>query len=299
MPDTRSPEDFGAARVIRPGHRFGPKPLGSHIHRTAVSGITAFATCPQLHAFGYELNLKAADEKPARKIGTLIHAGLAYRYGALLPVKPEWMVYPDARTALWTIAQGDIEAGTEALRVFDAYQANYPIEQNIWEPVLVEHQFEVVMDVDGTPERYTLRIDLLARDKRDGALVLCDHKSTYKITKNVGISYRTDREMLTALALCRANGYDVQRVIINAMTKERPDPRFGRFDVPLSEAAYNDLGPNTLYWIRRMRDVQVTHPDPRSRPRVYESCLRKYGACDFGPICSDGLHRIAEYTNKW
>ena len=105
-----------------------------------------------------------------------MHVGLAYRYGALLSVKPEWMVYPDARTALWTVAQGDIEAGTEALRIFDAYQAHYPVEQNIWEPVLVEHQFEVTMDVDGMPERYTLRIDLLAEDLRDGALVLVDHK---------------------------------------------------------------------------------------------------------------------------
>jgi len=298
MPDTRSPEEPGLAKVIRPGHRFGPKEVNP-IHRTAVSGITAFATCPQYHAFGYEMNLKAADEKPARKVGTLVHVGLAYRYGALLPVKPEWMVYSDARTALWTVAQGDIEAGTEALRIFDAYQAHHPSEQNIWEPVLVEHQFEVMMDVDGTPERYTLRIDLLARDMRDGALVLVDHKTTFKLTRNTGYSYRADREMLTGLALCKANGYDIQRVVINAMTKERPEPHFGRFDVPLSEAAYNDLGPNTLYWIRQMRAVQVSHPDPRSRPRVWESCVRKYGICDMWPICSDGLHRIAEFTKKW
>lgn len=299
MPDSRSPEDSGVAKVIRPGHRFGPKPEGPQIHRTAVSGITAFCVCPQYHAFGYEMGLKAADEKPARKVGTLAHVGLAYRYGALLPQKPEWMVYPDARTALWTVAQGDIEAGTEALRVFDAYQAHYPIEQNVWEPVLVEHQFEVVMDVDGVPERYTLRIDLLARDTRDGALVLVDHKTAYKITRNTGYSYRADREMLTALALCRANGHNIQRVVINAMTKERPEPNFGRFDVALSESAYNQLGPDTVHWIRQMRNVQKTHPDPRSRPRVWESCVRKFGVCDMWPICSDGLHRIAEFTNKW
>ncbi len=236
MPDARAPEEPGTARIIRPGSTLGPKPAPNPVHRTAVSGIEAFSICAQYHGLAYDAGLKAADEKPARAVGTLVHVGLAYRYGALLPVRPEWMVYPtpaapDPREALWTVGQDNIEAKTEALRVFDAYQANYPIEANIWEPVLVEHQFEAVLQIPGgPPERYTLRIDLLAEDVQTGELILADHKTAYKITKNVGTGYRTDREMITALAMCRAHGYDVKRVVINAMTKENPQPRFGRFD---------------------------------------------------------------------
>jgi len=302
MPDVRAPEEPGLARIIRPGHRFGPKPEGPQIHRTSCSSIGSFAVCPQVHAFGYEMGLKAADEKPARKIGSLVHVALAYHYGAMLPVRPEWMVYPtpqspDPRHALWTCAQGDGEIATEALRIFDAYVAFYPTP--IWKPILVEHQFDVVMDVDGTPERYTLRIDLLAEDMRDGALCLIDHKSAYKITRNTGLGYRADREMLTALALCRANGHDVKRVVINAMTKENPEPHFGRFDVPISAEAYSRIGQDTAFLIRQMRAVSSAYPDPRSRPRVYESCISKFGVCDFWAICSDGPHRLAEFTKKW
>lgn len=299
MSDVRSPEEPGLARIIRPGSRMGPKPIGPKIHRTACSELGAFCTCPQLHGLGYEMGLKAADEKPARKIGTLVHVGLAYRYGALLPQKPDWMVYPDPRTALWTVADGDIEAGTEALRIFDEYQKFYPIEQNYWKPLLVEHQFEIIIDIDGTPEKYTLRIDLLAEDMRDGALVVVDHKSAFKLTKNVGYSYRADREMLTALAMCHANGYQPNRIVINAMTKERPEPKFGRYDVPLSTEAFSRLGADTVHWIRQIRAMRQSHPDPTSRPRAYEQCVRKYGVCDMWPICSDGPQRLAEFTKKW
>ncbi len=294
MPDVRAPEESGLAQIIRPGHRFGPREKNP-IPREACSGVGSFCTCPQLYGLGYEAGLKAVDEKPARKVGTLAHVGLAYRYGALLPERPAWMVYPtpqapDPREALWTIGGGDHEAKVEALRVFDAYQAYYPTPR--WRPVLVEHQFEVIIQLPSGPVRYTLRIDLLGYD-------VYDHKTAYKITKNVGLSYRTDREMLTALWLCRGNGYNVQRVVINAMTKEHPQPHFGQFDVPISDEAYQRIGADTAYLLQRMRDVKAAYPNPLQRPRSYEACVRKYGVCDMYPICSDGPHRLSEFTKKW
>jgi len=302
MPDARAPEEPGLAKIIRPGHRFGPRE-NNPIHRTAVSGIEAFSICAQYHGLAYDGGLKAADEKPARAIGTLVHVGLAYRYGALLPTKPEWMVYPtpqapDPRHAIWTIGHDNPEARDEALRVFDAYQEFHTT--NTLQPVLVEHQFETILPIPGgPPERYTLRIDLLAYDMLTGQLCLIDHKSAYKLTKNTGYGYRADREMLTALMLCRANGHDVQRVVINAMTKERPTPRFGRFDVPISAEAYNRIPRETVYWIQQMRAVKAAFPDPTDRPRTLASCVRKFGVCDFWPVCSDGPQRLAEFTNKW
>ncbi len=107
--------------------------------------------------------------------------------------------------------------------------------------------------------------------------------------------------MLTGLALCRLNGYDVKRVVINAMQKPKNDIplRFGRYNVPISEDAYNRLFADTVYWIRKMREVKAAYPDARNRPRSYENCLRKYGACDMYGVCADGPHNLIQYVKKW
>ena len=170
------------------------------------------------------------------------------------------------------------------------------------QPVLIEHQFDSILNIDGVPEKYTLRIDLLATDTTTNELVLVDHKSIYKFTKWTGMDYRTDREMLTGLALSRAAGYDIKRVIINGMqkgTKENPKPRFQRFDVPVSEFAFERLGPDIVHAIRLMRFTKQMYPDPSNRPRVTESCVRKYGRCQFYPVCADGPNNLVQFTRKW
>jgi len=255
--------------------------------------VGAFATCPQLEGFGYEVKLRSLYEKPATAIGTLFHVGLAYRYAMMMPKdkQPSWLVYPDARTALWTCGQDKPEAALEALRLFDAYQANYTT--NIWLPLLVEHQFEVEME--GEP--YTARIDLLAVDCQTNEIVLIDHKSQAKLRAATATDYRADRQMLTGLALARSAGYDVRRVVINAASKEVP-PRFGRFDVPISEIAYSRLGEDTRHVLRQMKDTRARHPDPMNRPRNWDCCVRKYGICEYWNLCTDGLQHIDEFVVK-
>lgn len=305
MSDARSP-DLPSTRIIRPGHRMGPRPTGPKISWTSCSSLSAFLICPQFHAFGYEMGLRPTEDKEALILGGLIHVGLAYHYGLRMNPRPEWMVYPtlqapDPRAAIWTCGQDNLDIAEKALRIFDAYAAFYSTPTLA--PVLIEHQFDSVMDIDGVPEKYTLRIDLLARDMAAGGeLVLADHKSVYKFTKWVGQDYRTDREMLTGLALCRAYGYDVKRVVINGIqkgTKERPEPRFERFDVPVSEDMYNRLSTDVMHGIRMMRFTKQAYPDPTNRPRVTESCVRKFGRCQFYPVCADGSNNLVQFTRKW
>ncbi len=108
--------------------------------------------------------------------------------------------------------------------------------------------------------------------------------------------------MLTGLALCRANGYDVKSVMINAMSKPmktQPQPLFQRYPVPISPHAYERLGEDTIYWIRQMREAKKLSPDPTKRPRTLESCVRKYGRCDFYGLCADGPQQIVEFRKKW
>jgi hypothetical protein len=265
--------------------------------------VGAFAVCPQLEGFGYELYLRPlAGYKDAAEIGTLVHVGLAYRYGMRLAQRPDWLVYPDGRHAIWICGQERPDTAMEALRIYDAYGAYWDRliafgAIAMWKPLLVEHQFEVSFAMpDGSTEPYTARLDLLAEE--NGQVILVDHKTKGKITKNTGNDYATDRQMLTQLALCRVYGYNVQRIVINALSREYPEPHFGRFDVPLSSDAYNRLAIDTEHVLRQMRDVRTRHPDPTNRPRTWENCLRKYGPCEFIPLCKDGMHRIVEYTKR-
>lgn len=266
--------------VVWPG---GPSKQGPH-------RVGAFAICPQLEAFSQDLHLRTIHERPATAIGTLVHVGLAYRYGMMMPVWPSWLVYPDPMTAIATCGWQNPEASLEAQRIFAWYQHHYT--RNVWTPVLVEHQFEV--EIDGEP--YTARTDLLAIE--NGEYVLIDHKTCGKLSNGIGRDYRADRQMLTGLALSRAAGYDVRRVVINAITKEYPVPRFQRYDVPISEIAYSRLGEDTRYYLNRMREVRAAYPDPHNRPRNWDSCVRKYGRCDYYPVCSDGPEHLVNFKVK-
>ena len=269
--------------------------------------IGAFALCPQLEAFSQELYLRPIVEKDQTKIGTLVHVGLAYRYGMMLAQRPDWLVYPDPRTALWTCGQDAVHLAEVALFIFDHYQTWYspngPGGANTWAPVLVEHQF--VVQLEGEP--YSARLDMLAIENSE--YILVDHKSKGYIKRETGYEYRADRQMLTQLALARYFGYDVKRVVINAMTRPRPNkmgfydlasftPRFARFDVPISQIAYGRLWDDTLWVLRNMKIVRSTYPDPMNRPRNWDACVRAYGVCDFAPLCIDGPEKINEFTKR-
>lgn len=288
-----SPHSPGAA--VWPG---GASKQGPH-------RLAAFDLCPQLEGFSQDLRLRPGIEKDAPTIGTLVHVGLAYRYGFMLQTRPDWLVYPDARTALWTCGQDRPDLAKDALATFDAYTLHYDdlLARGIvprWYPLLVEHQFEVQFTLpNGATEPYTARIDLLAIENNE--IVLIDHKTGSKLSNHSGNSYRTDRQMLTGLALGRANGYDIKHVIINAMTRpmpRAPTPIFGRFPVPISWEAYSRLGRDTAYVLERIQDVRKRWPDPTDRPRNHDACLRKYGRCDFYDVCSEGTHRLAEFVKR-
>ncbi len=259
--------------------------------------------CPQLEAFSQELFLRPIVEKDATKIGTLVHVGCAYRYGMLLAQRPDWLVYKDGREAIWTCGADAPELATVALFIFDHYQQRYAV--NTYQPLLVEHQF--VVTLEGEP--YSARLDLLAIDVETNEIILVDHKTKGYIKRETGYEYRADRQMLTQLALSRFYGYDVKRVVINAMTRPKSNklgfydlenftPKFARFDVPISHLAYGRLWDDTVWALRNMKAVRIAYPDPMNRPRVYESCLRAYGACDFQPLCTEGPDKLNEFVRR-
>ncbi|HEV3059658.1 MAG TPA: hypothetical protein VGY48_15515 [Vicinamibacterales bacterium] len=285
MPDAHLGRTVGVgSQVVWPG---GASLQGPH-------RIGSFCLCPQLEAFSHELELRGVVEKEALVIGTLVHVGLAYRYASMLPVRPEWYVYNDGREAIWICGHENPDLRIEALRIFDAYQAHYAV--NTITPVLVEHQFVVELDLgDGRKEPYSCRTDLLGVE--NGEYVIFDHKCFRSISRYTGYEYRADRQMLTNLWLARAHGYDVKRVVLNTMTKDA-QPRFMRYDIPVSHKAFADLWTDTHYWLTRMNETRKQFPDPMNRPKVLESCTRKYGRCEYQTLCHEGLHTIVEYKKR-
>lgn len=256
--------------------------------------VGSFALCPQLHGFAHEMHLRAVVESEATAVGTLVHAGLAYRYAAALNPRPDWYVYADGYDAIKRLAKNPDFADL-ALRVFAGYEEHWARVGDPWQPVLVEHQF-VVQFPSGL---YSARTDLLALEY--GEFVLIDHKTCRKLSDSIRGQYAADRQMLTGLAIARASGYDVKRVVINALTKERPFPNFARYEIPLNHVAFSTLGRDTEYYIRQQAAVRAEFPDPMNRPRNWDACVRKYGVCDYFGLCTGAsgaeheFHVPAEY----
>lgn len=253
--------------------------------------VGAFATCPQLEGFAYEAKLRPAIERDEPKIGTLVHAALAYHYGARLPQRPDWMIYGDSMQAIAFLGADRPDLVYEAQRIFAWYVLFY--QNDPWQPILVEHAFQWWFD-EHTP--ITARVDLIAVE--NGEYVLVDHKVKGKIYRSTGEVMRNDRQMVTCLALARANGWDIRRVVINGMTRDYPEPKFGRYDVPVSAEVYDRFAADTYYFMRRRQEVKAAFPDPMNRPRNTDSCLRKFGPCDFLPLCTEGLVRIHDFVRK-
>lgn len=256
--------------------------------------IDTFIECPQKAAFNYEMRIEPAfdPKREPAEIGTIVHTGLAYLYASRLPQRPAWMVYnsPEEAMALQGAARPDLVH--EATRIF-AWYRHYYQNVDIWRPVLIEHQFQAQL---GPDDYMTARIDMLAWEGPD--LCVIDHKVKGKIGPRTGLYAATDRQMLTILALTRQAGYEVTRVILNCMTRDYPQPRFERYDVPVNPEAYKRFGTDAAYWLRRRNEVRKLFPDPTNRPRNYNACMSKFGLCPYDPLCRDGIHRLGEYVKK-
>lgn len=272
----------GPRRPDSPVWPGGPSLQGPH-------RVASFTLCPQMEAYGHELHLRPIIDKATTGIGTLVHAGLAYRYAAMLPVRPEWFVYPEGYTAIRELGFDRPDFRDAAIEIFAAYEARYAV--NIWRPILVEHQF-VVHFANGEP--YSCRTDLLAADAW-GRIWVIDHKTCGRLSGSLTAKYCVDRQMITNLALakvCAAQfGYDpnaVAGVIVNEMSRQSPS-QFQRGEIGISAIAYGRLWEDTIYYLDRMKAVRQAHPDPRKRPRNTDACESKYGGtCDFYGLCWGG-----------
>lgn len=274
--------------IVSPG---GPSLQGPH-------RVEAFALCPQLEAFGHEMHLRSIFPKEPTSVGTMIHAGLAYYYGLQLKERPAWLVYDSPLTMIELegkksgYPQDFINTSKAA---YESYVGHYHGRDSL-NPVLVEHQF-VITASNGEP--YSCRTDLLAWDRERGVFVIVDHKCVGKIG-NEGAKYHVDRQMTTNIWLARLHGYDVRGAVINAIHR-KPPYECVRFDVPTNEINFERIADDTAYYLAKMRQVRLSHPDPRNRPRNTGACVgwkhedevspefkRAFGPCEYYGLCWQG-----------
>lgn len=252
--------------------------------------VEAFERCPQLESFAHELHLRPVMARRGPGIGILVHDGLAYHYAYMLPVeqRPAWLVYENGfemmrkRGKALFYPQEYIDV---ACLTYESYQKHYRTD-NLY-PIIIEHQF-LVHFPNGEP--YSCRTDLLAHcdySTPGYCLAVVDHKTGAQMG-NEGAKYSIDRQMASNIALARACGYDVRKVIINFLTTKTPF-KCERFEVPINPYAYARLGDDTQYWLDRMKAIRLTHPDPMNRPRARTACVHgKFGPCDYMDLCWRG-----------
>lgn len=259
--------------------------------------LDSFASCPQAEGFGYEARLTPLLSRDAMEIGSLVHAALAYHYGVKLTQRPQWFVYTDPYQAVdqLAVALGRPDLIDLAKMIYAWYAYQY--QNDIWNPVLVEHQFQWNL---GGEKFFTGRIDLIAEEYGD--LVLIDHKIKGTLPRSTGYLLSMDRQMMTNLVLARANGYDIKRVYINGITrggKPTPlsTPAFGRFAVPISAEAYSHFAQDTTYYLAQREAIKAAFPDPMNRPRNTKACYGQF-KCEFIPLCEDGPTRLVEYRRR-
>jgi len=143
------------------------------------SQIQKYASCPTLYKFHYEdqlVSLEPSSEHDLR-FGKAGHAALAVLYSKDGTVQLARKAFADTYPASEYPAQlphwspgKSFQAGLAAVTAYAAYWRE---EDENWEPLHVEEA-----TVDDGEERRVVRLDLIARDRRDGLVYGWDHKWT-------------------------------------------------------------------------------------------------------------------------
>lgn len=206
-------------------------PLGSaddsNMRRISNSEVATWLTCKRKYYYEFDLNLEPKVSSGALGKGTLLHEGLALYYaslkewdeGAGTPGDPAGVTRRHesavnrARTMLQNfLASGngyDFETVMEVDRLLQGYWNFYQGDPN-WEILEVEKGYDLAMTED---YEYSLRLDLLVRERNTGAIVLVDHKTAYDFWTEDDLDLNP--QFPKYIGSLRANGVNVDKAVLN------------------------------------------------------------------------------------
>lgn len=281
--------------VLPSGHILGAEtgtPFGWHYY-------AAYRECPRSFYYRHVLGLEPDREKPAVRSGRIFHTlKEAFYTGTTdfdaLKVLLRRLVDEAEADGVY----GEFDPPQEAYTVLEAAFANWVLKYGAtdletWDILGVELPFDETFKCEEGPVRLTGRLDLAARRKFDGLLLLVDTKTSgstgpEKLGQGANLG---DQLTVYSLAMEQLYGEVPTAIVDGALLKGR-NPQVGRTElyrtadeiwdciVGLVHTAH-DIGRSALY----MQTLQTTWH--YAYPRHTQKC--SLWGCPYEAFCRSGL----------
>lgn len=183
-----------------------------HMRRISNSEVATWLTCKRKYYYEFDLNLEPRISSGALGKGTLLHEGLAVYYEDLQAGNSHKVATEVARTRLQSYlsaSEYDFETVMEVDRLLQGYWNFYQGDPN-WEILEVEKGYDLSMTED---YEYSLRLDLLVRERDTGLVVLVDHKTAYDFWTEDDLDLNP--QFPKYIGSLRANGVNVDKAVLN------------------------------------------------------------------------------------
>ena len=185
---------------------------GDVTRRISNSEVGTFLTCEKKYYYEFGLNLEPRVAGGALGKGTLLHEVLAEYYQCLKDGDNYDQARYVARSGLQrylSSTEYNAETVMEVDRLLQGYWNYYQGDPD-WEILEVEKGYDLSMTED---YEYSLRLDLLVRERDTGLVVLVDHKTAYDFWTQDDLDLNP--QFPKYIGALRANGIMVDKAILN------------------------------------------------------------------------------------
>ena len=281
----------------------GPSPRGWHRLQLA-------AECLQRYAWTYEVKLTPEEElaraeerkRPALMKGSLMHLALAQHYARIQQeqqgLSPDEYVPPlDAVELIGAMEGTPKDVIALVKQVYEIYRRTYASDSDRMQILAVEALHSCTI---GGKYQFTGRLDLKYRDLA-GRVIVCDHKTTGRVTASHRDYYAISGQMLGYSHLARLrHGEEYGGLMINLIEMSTKG-KFERVKLdrsPHLEANFEKIVIDIEESIER---IQAEGRNPEDWPKSITElvCFHRYGACDFLDQCKQGKRIQAGGVWQW
>lgn len=197
--------------------------------RISNSEVGTWLTCQRKYYYQYDKGLRPKHQKGALPLGVIGHEVLASYWDAIKGGSS----HGDAVLGSWGILSfhiGDdrypMETVLDVRKILELYYAAHATDCEKWEVLEVEKNYDLHLTDEYD---YTLRLDLLVRERATNKILLIDHKFVYDFKRYDQINLTP--QMPKYLAALRSNGIWPDEAILNQI-------RYRKIKNPTAEQLY-------------------------------------------------------------
>ena len=142
------------------------------------SSINAWLRCNRYHEFAYRLTYRPTQFSKALEVGTAAHVGINefWRKGNAACAVAALDEHIKS-TEFFASESGEIEA-VKVRAYVGGYCHRWAESYNLFDVIAVEHEWEWAADDGLGPVQFAGKMDLILRRKKDGKLIIWDHKTS-------------------------------------------------------------------------------------------------------------------------